>query len=293
MGDTAIFYLSTRQIRSGVAKQLATTLAVAAIVSGATALRAEDAAVVFRKNCISCHTIGGGRLVGPDLKDVEQRKDRAWLESFIFNPKAKLDAGDPYVMKLKEEARGAIMPPIADLTPADARALVDLIAAESKLEKSQFAGLNIGDQPFTQADIQAGHEIFVGKRALTNGGPACVSCHDASGIPLLGGGRLGPDLTRVYERMQGRKNLATWLQAPATPTMRPLFLENSMTNEEIVPIVAFLEDEARHGKPVDSSPRLAFFFLGFGGAIAALLGADVIWRKRLRGVRRRLTRGEP
>lgn len=40
---------------------------------------AQDAADFFRQNCVSCHTIGGGRLTGPDLKDVLTRKDRAWL----------------------------------------------------------------------------------------------------------------------------------------------------------------------------------------------------------------------
>ena len=45
------------------------------------------------------------------------------------------------------------------------------------------------------------------------------------------------DLTKVFERMNGRKNLASWLMAPATPTMRPLFANNAMTNDEIVQLV--------------------------------------------------------
>ena len=51
-----------------------------AIVSGAPA---QDAADFFRQNCISCHTIGGGRLTGPDLKGVGQRKDHGWLVDFL------------------------------------------------------------------------------------------------------------------------------------------------------------------------------------------------------------------
>jgi cytochrome c2 len=36
-----------------------------------------EAVGFFRQNCTSCHTIGGGRLTGPDLKNVTRQKDRA------------------------------------------------------------------------------------------------------------------------------------------------------------------------------------------------------------------------
>jgi mono/diheme cytochrome c family protein len=53
----------------------------------------QDAAEFFRQNCTTCHTIGGGRLTGPDLKGVLQRKPRAWLLDFIMDPQAVLDRG--------------------------------------------------------------------------------------------------------------------------------------------------------------------------------------------------------
>jgi mono/diheme cytochrome c family protein len=62
----------------------------------------------FQQNCTSCHTIGGGRLTGPDLKDVAKQKDRAWLERFVQNPKAMLDGGDPYALQLQQDARGVV-----------------------------------------------------------------------------------------------------------------------------------------------------------------------------------------
>ena len=49
---------------------------------------ADEAATYFRQNCMSCHTIGGGRLVGPDLKDVSKRADKDWLLRFMVNPKS-------------------------------------------------------------------------------------------------------------------------------------------------------------------------------------------------------------
>lgn len=253
---------------------------------------AQEAVEIFRQSCMSCHTIGGGRLVGPDLKQVESRKDREWLLGFILDAQGVVASGDPYALKLKEEAGGAQMPRIAGMTRERAAALLDLIAAESQLEQSQFAGLDIGDEPFSPADVQRGRQIFLGYQRLTNGGPACSGCHTAGSLPGLGGGRLGPDLTRVYERLQGRKNLASWLLAPATQTMQPVFAGRPLTNEEILPLVAFLEEEARRGREDDGTTRVTFLLLGLGGAALGFVTADGIWRKRFRAVRRSLVRGE-
>lgn len=252
---------------------------------------AQEAVTIFRQSCMSCHTVGGGRLVGPDLKNVEERQNREWLVGFIVDPKGVLAAGDPYALQLKDEAAGVVMPPVVGMTREQAEAILDLIAAESMLEASQFAGLDIGDEPFSEADIELGKAMFRGDVRLENGGPSCLSCHTVEGLGGLGGGRLGPDLTRVYERLQGRKNLASWLLAPATETMQPIYAKASLTNEEILPLVAYLEDEARIGKEDTTTAQVIFLLLGLGGTALGFVAADSIWSGRLRGVRRSLVRG--
>ena len=77
---------------------------------------AQDAAEYFRQNCASCHTIGGGRLTGPDLKDVTVRRDHAWLLRYIPDPKSMIDAGDPVATQLFQEARGVLMPSLPTAT---------------------------------------------------------------------------------------------------------------------------------------------------------------------------------
>jgi mono/diheme cytochrome c family protein len=254
----------------------------------AAPVAAQDAADFFRQNCVSCHTVGGGRLTGPDLKNVTQRKERDWLVEFLQSPGAMMDKGDAYALKLQQEARGVVMPNISGMTPDRARALLAMLDAESQLPKSQFAGMQISDRPFTAYDIQQGRAIFLGDRRLANGGPACVSCHTVKATGALGGGRLGPDLTRVYERLQGRKMMAAWLFAPATPTMGSVFKRHAMKPEEILPIVAFAEDAARRGGQDDSPARLNFLLFGRGGAALALLAMDFAWKGRFRSVRRAL-----
>lgn len=277
--------------RNNRVRVLAAAIAITAIALTPAAF-AEDAAAYFRQNCMSCHTIGGGRLVGPDLKDVSKRAERQWLTRFIANPKQFLDSGDAYALKMKEEARGAIMPNISGLDEAKAGALLDLIDKESALPKSQFSGLNIGDEPLGPAHIRAGRAIFEGTQALANGGPSCLACHSIDHLATLGGGKLGPDLTKVYERMNGRRNLASWLQAPATQTMRPLFVNRSLTNDEITALVAYLEDVAKKPTHAGDTSTLSFLFLGLGGSILGFIGADAIWRKRFRGVRKPMVRGD-
>jgi cytochrome c2 len=267
-------------------------LACAGLLLGALpwSTSAQQPADYFQQNCTSCHTIGGGRITGPDLKDVAKRKDRAWLERFVQNPKAVLDSGDPYALQLQQEARGVVMPTLPGMNLGMAKSLLDMIEGESRLAKSRFAGVSISDRPFTGADVALGTGYFLGTRPLSQGGPACVSCHTLGTIQGLGGGRLGPDLTLVYERLGGRKAVGTWLSAPATPTMQSVFRQHALQPEEILPLLSVFEDASKRSRPADMGTQVNFFLAGFGGTVLALALLGWLWRGRFRSVRRALVR---
>lgn len=270
--------------RSGVSW----AVAVAMLQVFAAPVTAQETADFFKQNCFSCHTIGGGRLVGPDLKDVTLRQDREWLARFILNPQGMIGRGDAYALQILEESRGVVMQTIPGISRDRVEALLDLIEAESQLEKSQFAGIQVSDRPFTPEDVAIGREYFLGTRAFKNGGPACVSCHTVYGIGGLGGGRLGPDLSKVYERIGGRKPLVAWLFGPATTTMKPIYADHSLEAEEILPLVAHLERAARQAGEDTAVAPLNFLLLGLGGAALALVAFDGAWARRFRAVRRPL-----
>ena len=262
-------------------------LALALLVGPAA--EGQEAAVDFKTNCMSCHTIGGGRLVGPDLKDVSQRKDRAWLSRFIVDPAAVLASGDAYALKIQSESRGVVMPAVPGMSLERAQALLDMIAAESTLEKSQFAGVQVSERPFTSDDVKTGRDIFLGIKPLTAGGPACVSCHSVKGIGVLAGGGLAPELSAVYERLSGRKGLATWLSAPATTTMQSVYEDQPFDAEaDILPLLAYFADLAEDPPESSQASTLVFVLLGLAGAAAALMIFDVLWKGRFRGVRKAL-----
>ena len=279
--------LRTRQ-SSGWRPGSAVGWAVAVWLAGAALAHAQDAATFFRQNCMACHTIGGGRLTGPDLRNATDRKDRAWLAHFIQNPKAVIDAGDPYAARLLEEARGVVMPAVPGMSPALADALIALIETESTLETSQFVGLQISDRPFTPADLARGTAIFQGTSRLAAGGPACLACHSVGNVGAMGGGKLAPDLTLVYERLGGRKGVGTWLSAPATPTMQTMFANAPLAADEILPLLALFENAAQTRAVAGPVAPLTFFLVGLAGASFGLVVFDLAWQRRFRGVRRRL-----
>lgn len=252
--------------------------------------RADDAADFFRQSCASCHTIGGGRLTGPDLKDVTRRKDPAWLERFIQDPRSLIDAGDPYALELQRDARGVVMPTVPGMTPERAKALLALIEEHSRLPKSPFSGQGITDRPFVAGDVELGTRLFLGAQPLARGGPACASCHALATLGGLGGGRLGPDLTRVYERLGNRKAVGAWLAAPATPTMQAIFRQRPLQPEETVALLAVIEDAARGAAPAPA-PGPGFFLLGFAGMVVGLAALGKVWGWRFRAVRRPLVQG--
>ena len=271
------------------------------------AAHGQDTPDYFRQNCLNCHTIGGGPLSGPDLKNVTERQDREWLIRFMQNPQAVIASGDPYALKILEESRNIPMPILPGMTRDRAERLLDLIEAESQLEESQFKGLQISTAPFTAADVEAGRAIFQGTQRLEAGGTACIACHainDASlggprdedlrysAVATLGGGRLGPDLTKVYERLQGRKSLSAWLVAPATETMQPIFKNHPLTGEEIHSLVAYFEATAERSPTDPSSSRVLLLLTGLIGAAGLVFVMDAIWRRRFHAVRRPLVEQE-
>ncbi|MCC7476675.1 MAG: c-type cytochrome [Pirellulales bacterium] len=257
-------------------------------VATAASSLGQDTPDYFRQNCMSCHTIGGGRLTGPDLKDVTKRKDREWLTKFLLNPRGVIDSGDPYAKKLFEEARNVPMPTPPGITADRAAKLLDLIEAESKLETSQFKGAQVSTEPFTDQDRAKGRAIYLGTQRLGAGGTACISCHSMCDVPALGGGLLGPDLTNVYERLKGRAPLSAWLVAPGTETMQPIFKNHPLSSEEINSLVAYFESTTAQPPADSSGGQVTFLLSGLAGAVFGVFFLDSLWRRRFYSVRRTL-----
>jgi cytochrome c2 len=241
----------------------------------------------FDENCAACHTIGEGPFVGPDLKNVSDRKDRDWLVRFIEDPEAVIKSGDPDAKVLVDQFDGQIMPTLPGMTHETAEALLDFINEKSKEGQPVTGGIQVTERAFTADDIQRGRNLFYGAATFENGGPSCLACHRVGSSGGFGGGRLGPDLTEVYDRLQGRKGLGMWLSAPPLPTMKKLFAARTLTTEELEGLLAFFEDAAK-GEAASAALSIPFLLSGLAGAILGLLLLAWTWRGRFRAVRRGL-----
>lgn len=260
-------------------------IVLSALLGATASAETPDARKDFRQSCASCHTIGGGALAGPDLKNVTQRQKKEWLVAFVVNPNKALDGGDPYALELLRAARGQRMTVFPWMTEARAAALIDLIEAESKLPKSEFIGLQLIVRPAFPKDIADGLAFFKGEKALVKGGTSCVSCHTVGDLSPLGGGTLGPDLTRVFERYKDTRTLSQWLSAPATEQMSAAFRDHALEPEEIFALTAFFEDSSRNRQEDNSPAQMIFLLLGLGGAGLMLTLFEVVWKNRFRAVR--------
>jgi mono/diheme cytochrome c family protein len=246
---------------------------------------------IFQTKCAACHTMGKGKLVGPDLKGVTARRDAQWLKSFIADPNKLFAANDPTAQQLLSESNNVRMPALG-LTDAEVDALVAYLGSAGATAGSVTA-------PAVQAtavagDPASGHRVFTGELALANGGPSCIGCHTVSGIGGLGGGALGPDLTHVAQRYPG-PGLAAVLRNIAFPTMAGPFANRPLTPQEEADLVAFLvqADQGQASVPLFSAGAITlntWWVLGIGlaGTAALTLLLAIFWPRQRQSISARL-----
>jgi mono/diheme cytochrome c family protein len=250
---------------------------------------AETGQELYDRECSSCHSIGGGPLVGPDLKGVTAKKDREWLIEFTLNPQAMFDRGDAYALKLKSEYNDMIMPSVSGMTEKQAEAILVYIESQSRGAAAQAAPA--AKITFSKEDVNKGMDLFVGTQQLKNGGAACISCHATSSIKTPGGGSLGPDLTKVAVRLGGGRGLMGWMASPPSKTMRPIYKKRPLEEDEVHALVAYLVAE-KENEVQAAGFQIKFFGLGIIGTVVVFILFAVIWGNRLRAVRSPLVEGQ-
>ncbi|PKP47904.1 MAG: hypothetical protein CVT95_05075 [Bacteroidetes bacterium HGW-Bacteroidetes-12] len=225
--------------------------ATVSIVLSSITINAQDGATLFKQNCSACHSIGKGKLVGPDLKGVNTKRSEAWIISFVKNAQAfgEKDADAKAII-----AEYGYPMPNQNVTDADIKAIITHIAENSPAEVAQTtetaapvvetpADPALDPANASQEDILAGLVLFSGEHRLTNGGPSCLTCHNVQHKDLIAGGLLAKDLTKVYERL-GAAGINGMLSAPPFPAMAASYKDNPLTEKEIFQLSAFFNDVA-------------------------------------------------
>lgn len=227
-------------------------------------VQAQDlAATGFMMKCAGCHTIGGGALTGPDLKNaMTYPRQTVW------------DA-----IKRMEKSVGPLAGEEVDsltdflLSPeAGAR----LVAQRKQVQMREAASLE-------PASAEKGRALFFGSTAFSNGGVACGACHQAGGR----GGNMAASLEDAFTRLGEQPLLAT-AENPGFPVMRAIYTSHPVVKQESVHLVKFLEEVSKEPARPAAVPLL---MIGGLGAVAVLLLLGKASGARAAGTRARLVAG--
>lgn len=93
---------------------------------------------LFLKACSSCHSIGKGDRVGPDLMGVVARRDHDWLVNFMMHPAAMRAKKDPIALELDKKYKGVRMPYLG-LAKTDSEDLIKYFESQTKRVRSRIA----------------------------------------------------------------------------------------------------------------------------------------------------------
>ena len=247
---------------------------------GNTRALSEEGQRIFQQKCVACHTIGGGKLLGPDLKGVMERRDHAWLSRWIREPDKMLAEGDPLATALLKEFNNLPMINMA-LTEADAEAVISYLAVAQQGPSVPKTSSRIPEP--TQDEIGLGRNLFQGKVRFSNGGPSCTSCHHVKNDAVIGGGILARELTTVFSKMGG-EGVRAILGGPPFPVMQAAYKGMPFTDEETRALVGFLQQaDKEHAYQQPRDYGWGLFGAGAGG-IAVLMGFySVVGRRRKKG----------
>jgi mono/diheme cytochrome c family protein len=213
------------------------------------------AAATFQSRCTACHTYGKGVKVGPDLKGVTERRQRAWLVRFIRGSSALIASGDRTAAALFAEFKQQRMPDWTEFSEEQIHGILDYLGAGGP----DVRPLDERSAEYAApADVELGRRLFDGRVRFADGRPPCSSCHTARGSAWLEGGSLGPDLSTAYLDYQD-KALTSFLRHPCFRWDPSFGGERAPTAAESFAVKAFLLESAllRRGAPVRVSGSAA------------------------------------
>ena len=232
-------------------------------ISMMTMGRANEGEQLFNKTCAACHTIGKGRLVGPDLLNITEKRSQEWLIPFIKSSTSMIKSGDAEAIAIFKEYNNLLMPdnPYSDAQIISILEYINqggsnLVGQESAVAVDILSGT-------TAENINTGLRLFSGSQQLTNGGAACTSCHKVRDERIFSSGTLAKDLSESFDVM-GSAGMAAVIKSPPFPVMQVAYTNHALTEEEVINLTAYLKSVSKeriYQRPRDFSMIFAIFGL--------------------------------
>ena len=224
--------------------------------------RADEGEQLFNRTCAACHTIGKGRLVGPDLSGINQKRSKEWLVQFIKSSTTVIKSGDADALAIFKEYNSLMMPDV-DYSEAQIVSILNYISSDRSSGGQQQTVIADILSGTTLENVKVGLLLFSGRQPFSNGGPACVGCHKVKDERIFSSGTLAKDLTESYNIM-GSAGMAAVIKSPPFPVMNTAYTQHSLSEEEVINLTAYLKtvsEERYYQRPTDFSTMFAFFGL--------------------------------
>lgn len=261
-------------------------LAVAGIfIFSSAEISAQDGEAIFNQSCKACHTIGGGKVVGPDLKGITSKRSEDWLLKWTKSSQSLINSGDTDAKAIFEEFNKVPMPD-QNFTDAEIKSIYAYVGKQGGGETTVASTTEVAPQQMPNMDnpseelVALGQKLFEG-RIFVNGGPSCISCHNVNSSRVIPGGLLAKDLTTSYSRLGGFAGVSAFMKAPPAGPMSEAFKNNQLTDKEINAIAAFLSvvDKENTAKPqAEQMSPLATW--GIAGLVAWIILVLILWMNR-------------
>jgi mono/diheme cytochrome c family protein len=269
------------KLNSQISKKLIIGIAVISCIAlQSLAFAQSEGQTLFQSSCMACHTIGKGRLVGPDLADIHTRRSEKWIVDFVTSSQSLVKSGDKQAVAIFEEYNKMVMPD-QPLSVAQIKSIIAYIRGESSGDAAVTAPkVSITLTESNSEDVALGQDLFQGKIRFHGGGPACNSCHHVKNDAVIGGGVLAKELTTVFSRLN-EPGVSAILGSPPFPVMKEAYKDKALTEEEVRALVAFLQyadKEHFYQQPRDYGVRL--FYTGLGGAVIVFVFFGLVGRRR-------------
>lgn len=253
---------------------------------------AEEPGKLFQTKCASCHTVGKGQLVGPDLvtvKNWESDKLSAAVSRMqsMAGPLSQEEI-DTLTNFLKTSNSPEADPISAvdqkkDVSSSDSDKLDDTESKTGSLENIQGEETS-SDGKVRQAligTLEEGEKLFTGQKAFVNGGMSCLACHSSSD----GHGALGPSLTKIGDKMN-EAALVTACRLTPYKVMKAAYEKHPIIDQEAADLAKYLVSTKSKIR-AESQPFVPY---GFAGALVLVLSIAIGYHKRNSGVHSKLHR---
>ena len=241
----------------------------------------KETADLFKMKCGICHTVGGGKLVGPDLVNIQDKRSEDWLISFIRSSQKMIKSGDSDAVAVFKEYNEVIMPDPM-ISDAEIKSLIKYIAEKSgggsadTDAKPKKAEVVSAIENATSENVENGRRLFEGRTRFANGGPSCIACHnDLSNSFFAENSYSSKDISSSFSNM-GEAGVKAILKNPPFPVMAKAFEGHELTDTEVHDLLAFLKGANKS----NSSMSSGYILYGLLGAFTLMLLYGGLWYKR-------------